>query len=172
MKGSKKVKKQKRSRAHRVERLKDLARYDLRKRMHLMAEVAQDLMRDGEDNVFVAAIIKGEEVILIVDELVNEDYQIDVQSLVIASAITLGADCLVTASEAWMAPDSQARPSLHPERKHVLAVCGKDYLQHLVGAQRIHRHGNHVILDDLEISETSWSWLNWYPALNQPLACC
>jgi hypothetical protein len=174
MRTKKKAKSMKRG----IEQSPDLAGMCLRQRMELMAETARELIMNGGDCVFAGMAIKGSNGFFTGGEVVQQEDEIAFKNQVVGMAMETGADCVVAVHEAWMAPHGlrdrhpSLRASLHPERRQVIVVFGKDHFEHLVGVQDVHRHGDEVVFDDLNISASPESWLDAYPALNQAVACC
>ncbi len=149
-------------------RLKELCNVDLKGKMEIMAGFAQELIRLGQETVFLAAVPKGDSFFFLPTEVFSEDHKITLQSQVIEWAKENGADCLISASTAWAASNHpHLRPSMNPERKEVLAVVAKDAFEHVAGMQDIRRNGKKVSFGNLEIFSSVQSWLDDYPGFGK-----
>jgi len=156
-----------------LHRIKDLCNVDLRGKMEIMAGFAQELIRLGQETVFLAAVPKGNSFFFLPTEVFSDDHKIALQSQVIEWAIENGADCLISASTAWASPHHpHLRPSMNPERKEILVVVAKDHFSNIASMQEVHRHGKKVSFGEVEYSDSVGSWLDDYPGFDQAVAAC
>jgi len=154
-------------------RLKELCNVDLKGKIEIMAGFAQELIRLGQDTVFLTAVPKGDSFFFLPTEIFSEDHKIALQNQVIEWAIENGADCLISASTAWASPHHPyLRPSMNPERKETLVVIAKDHCNHIAAMQEIYRHGKKVSFGEVEYSDSVKSWLDDYPGFDQAVASC
>jgi len=143
--------------------VKELCSRDLKGRIEYMAEGAQLLMIRGLDDFLLAAVISGPEAWLVLGQMTDDNAKQQIQGKVIELAEYRRADCLLTASPAWMAPASNdARPSTHRLRKKVIAVIGKDNYEILGGMQEISESQGKISFGELEVYPAEHSWLDAY----------
>jgi len=158
--------------------MRELFDMDLRQRMMVISDITHEVIRYGKENVFLATVISPIDCQSLFVELEDDVHKILMQQAATKLAAEMTAECIITASEAWIVPSdpndsySHLRPSLHLRREECLVVAGKDHFEHLVGMQHMRRSDNEISFEELEISSNGYSWLeDWQPSFASAASC-
>jgi hypothetical protein len=152
---------------------------DLRNRMQAVAQIAQLWIRNGGNNVFIAAVMRGRDGVVVMDEVTESPHDMALKARVIERAYETTADSLVVVYEAWMAPSEKLAdqasflpPSLHPQKEEVLVVLGKDHWEQICWVYPLHRSGTEVFFGEIASMLVFESFLDEYRILNQTVHQC